>query len=122
VVIGGLVAGLALTGVGSDSAVEAASTKAGKKAKNVIVMISDGCGYNHVTATDYYMGKKQAYESFPVRLGMSTYEYEAFKAADKAGMAIPLTNWYGEPTYLLGYDPVMMWDQFNYSAYPFSTD
>ena len=123
VVMGGLVAGLALTGVGSDSAVEAASTKANKKAKNVIVMISDGCGYNHITATDYYMSKKQAYESFPVRLGMSTYEYESFKAADKTtGMAIPLTNWYGEPSYLLGYDPVCMWDEFNYSAYPFSTD
>lgn len=39
------------------------------KLKNVIIMISDGCGYNTITATDYYQyGKtgKQVYEHFPV--------------------------------------------------------
>ena len=75
-VVGGLAAGFALWGGPVDATVEAASTKVSKPAKNVIVMISDGCGYNHIAATDYYTGKKQAYEKFPVRLGMSTYEYE----------------------------------------------
>jgi alkaline phosphatase len=46
------------------------------KAKNVIIMISDGTGYNTWLAGDYYeYGKtgKQAYEKFPVSLGVSTF-------------------------------------------------
>jgi len=72
-----------------------------RRIKNVIVMISDGCGYNHVEATDYYeAGKKKAqvYEHFPVKLGMSTYEYEMVG---------------GVPT-LLGYDPLQAWSDFDY--------
>jgi len=45
--------------------------------KNVIILISDGCGYNHIKATDYYQCGQvpcQTYEKFPVRLAMSTYE------------------------------------------------
>ncbi len=53
------------------------SKKAPKKApKNIILMISDGCGFNHVIASNYYQyGKKQAqpYEQFPVNTAMSTY-------------------------------------------------
>ncbi|HQP31426.1 MAG TPA: alkaline phosphatase, partial [Deltaproteobacteria bacterium] len=41
--------------------------------KNVILMISDGQGFNTVTATNYFTGIKPAYESFPVKLGMQTY-------------------------------------------------
>ena len=40
------------------------------KLKNIIVMISDGCGYNHVEAASLYQyGKRSAqiYESFPVK-------------------------------------------------------
>ncbi len=61
--------------------------------KNVIVMISDGCGYNHVDAASLYeYGRTgtQAYESFPVVLAMSTYAF-------------------GQ-----GYDPRMAWDSFDY--------
>jgi alkaline phosphatase len=46
------------------------------KIKNIIVMISDGWGYNQIDATNYYQHGKtgvQVYEHFPVRLGMSTY-------------------------------------------------
>jgi alkaline phosphatase len=46
--------------------------------KNIIVMISDGCGYNHVDAASLYQQGKtgtQSYESFPVRLGMATYTF-----------------------------------------------
>jgi alkaline phosphatase len=52
------------------------NVKNSSKLKNVIIMISDGCGYNTITATDYYQyGKtgKQVYEHFPVAIGMSTY-------------------------------------------------
>ncbi|MDQ1292684.1 MAG: alkaline phosphatase [Actinomycetota bacterium] len=44
--------------------------------KNVIVMISDGWGYHHIAATDYYRhgrAASQVYERFAVRSSMSTY-------------------------------------------------
>lgn len=72
-----------------------------RKVKNIILMISDGCGYNHIEATDYYEAgrkKAQAYEHFPVRLGMSTYEYEVVDGVYK----------------LLGYDPRRAWSEFEY--------
>ena len=60
---------------------------AGGKPNNVILMISDGCGYNHVdAATIYQYGKTgvQSYEQFPVKLAMATYQdgqsYEPLKA------------------------------------------
>ena len=46
------------------------------KPKNVILFISDGCGFNHVDAASYYQfGKtgEQIYEKFPVKLAMSTH-------------------------------------------------
>jgi len=44
--------------------------------RNIIVMIGDGCGYNHFAAADLYqygVTGQQVYESFPVRLGVTTY-------------------------------------------------
>lgn len=49
---------------------------AGDVPQNVIFMIIDGCGFNHIAATSYYeYGKKggQVYEKFPVKLAVSTY-------------------------------------------------
>lgn len=46
--------------------------------KNVILFISDGCGFNHVDAASYYQfGKtgEQIYEKFPVALAMSTHYF-----------------------------------------------
>ena len=48
---------------------------AAPSAKNVIVMISDGCGFNQMWAGDLYQKGQPgaaAYEQFPVRLAMST--------------------------------------------------
>jgi alkaline phosphatase len=42
------------------------------KAKNVILMISDGQGFNTVKATEYYTGKKAVYENFGHKFGMNT--------------------------------------------------
>lgn len=45
-------------------------------AKNVIVMIADGVGYNHIAATDYFLDGRagsQPYEQFPVKYAVSTY-------------------------------------------------
>jgi alkaline phosphatase len=44
--------------------------------KNVIIMISDGWGYNQVTATSYYRygaDSKQVYNRFPFKFAMTTF-------------------------------------------------
>ena len=46
-----------------------------KPPKNIIIFIGDGMGFNHINATSYYQyGElgKQIYDSFPVKLAMST--------------------------------------------------
>lgn len=74
--------------------------------KNIIVMISDGMGYNHAQATSFYrFGKaeRQVYQRFPFRFAMST-----FPGSDKMG-APP-----GDPCAGWGYDPAQAWSDFNY--------
>lgn len=61
--------------------------------KNVILMISDGQGFNTVKATDYYTGAPAVYESFDVKYGMQT-------------------NSANNPA---GYDPALMAADFNYA-------
>jgi len=51
------------------------SAAAAAAPRNVVIMICDGCGYNHVDAADLYeKGKtgEQAYEDFPVKLAVAT--------------------------------------------------
>ncbi len=46
--------------------------------RNIILMISDGAGYNHVDAASLYQYGRtgaQVYEDFPVKLAMSTYSF-----------------------------------------------
>ena len=55
--------------------------------KNIILFISDGCGFNHVEATDYYQyGKKgeQPYQDFSVACAMSTYCVDGNYKTEKA--------------------------------------
>ncbi len=57
------------------------------KPKNVIIMISDGCGYNHILATDYYQygeSGKQVYQQFPVQQFMTTYSLNVLSGYDSA--------------------------------------
>jgi alkaline phosphatase len=71
-------------------------------AKNVIVMISDGWDYNHLSAASYYAyGKdaRQVYNRFPVNYAMSTY--------------MAYLDGQGDP-YVLGYDPALAWSDFDY--------
>ena len=70
----------------------------GREAKNVILMISDGQGFNTVRATDYYTGEKGAYEYFGHKYGMQTY------SAGKRN------SYVGVP-----YDPDAMASDFNYA-------
>lgn len=44
-----------------------------KTPKNIILMINDGVGLNQIRAANYYTGKNQQYEQFPVTLFHSTY-------------------------------------------------
>ena len=72
----------------------AAGSAAPKKpiAENVIVMISDGRGFEHDTAVSYYQyGKdaRQVYAHFPTSLAMSTY----------------MGYYEGDACYDVGYDP-----------------
>lgn len=66
----------------------------GLSAKNIILLISDGCGYQHVDVTSMYQygqTRVQVYEHFPVKLGMSTFQ---------GGQ---------------GYNPQNAWRYFNYA-------
>lgn len=86
------VACLTVMAVAAGSA-QAAKKQPRAKIKNVIVMISDGMGYNQLAAADYYeKGRlgRQLYERFPVRTAMSTY------------------SCYGN------YDPLQAWGLFSY--------
>jgi len=65
--------------------------------KNIILMISDGQGYNTVYATELFEGKPAVYESFPVKLSAST-----FSASN---------DFNSNP---LGYDPAKAWSDFLY--------
>ena len=49
-----------------------------QNAKNVIVMIADGCGYNTFLAGNYYQygeAGKQVYDQFPTKYAVSTYAF-----------------------------------------------
>ena len=68
------------------------------KAKNVIILIGDGMGFNSDLAGTYYRygeAGKQSYHSFPVRLGCTTYSQA------KKGEPIPAD--------CKGYDPEVFW-------------
>jgi len=65
----------------------APSSSAPPGVKNIIVMIADGCGYNHIHAASLYRyGRtdRQVYERFPVRYGMSTYSVSGSYDPSKA--------------------------------------
>ncbi|NJL30611.1 MAG: hypothetical protein HC898_02685 [Phycisphaerales bacterium] len=68
------------------------------QAKNVILLISDGQGFNHVLATEMYTGTKAVYHNFDVKLSMAT-----FSATNPN-----FKN--GQP----GYDPAQMASNFGY--------
>jgi len=86
-------AGLALLWAAAGPA-EAKDCAPQPRIKNVIVMISDGMGYNQMLAGDYFQygaTGEQVYQQFPVRTAMSTYSV------------------YGS------YDPLAAWGLFDYA-------
>lgn len=75
------------------------------KPKNIIIMIGDGMGYNHILAADYYFGKKQSYENFPVKMAMATYPAKAGKYDPRD----PSANYIAT-----GYNPSLAWKDTAY--------
>jgi len=61
----------------------------GEEPKNIVIMIADGCGFEHVEACDVYSGDKGVYESFAVKIAMSTFAsgqgYDALAAWNDRG-------------------------------------
>jgi alkaline phosphatase len=83
-------------------AFSANKTMAESVPKNIILMISDGCGYNQINSASLYQYGKtgsQVYERFPIKLWVSTYSARDRKVS--------------EP-YKEGYDPEKAWSWFNY--------
>lgn len=91
----------------------------GRAPKNVIVMISDGIGFNGWLATDYYQGLAgaQSYQvarpdgTLPVVYGLA---HDALNLVDADGrvlpMAVDVTRAAGAVSQ--GYDPTTRWDRF----------
>ncbi len=49
---------------------------AGRPPKNVIILIADGCGFNHLDSADYWQAGRldaQTFEDFPVQYAVTTY-------------------------------------------------
>jgi alkaline phosphatase len=61
---------------------------------NVILMISDGMGYNTIQATVYWTGAAAVYEDFPVKYGVSTFS--------------------ANNTNIPAYDPALAWSEVSY--------
>jgi alkaline phosphatase len=98
------------------TAAPASAASAPVKAKNVIFMIGDGMGFNDVVIGDYYQfgaAGKQVFESFPVKLAVSTYELEAVTDPYPYPILAPIAS--ENPAYVaFGYDPSLAWSDFNY--------
>ncbi|MDP1620858.1 MAG: alkaline phosphatase [Bacteroidales bacterium] len=74
--------------------------------KNIIIMIGDGVGFNHVEATNYYLGiAAQVQEQFPVKLAMA--HYPALAGVYDAGNS-------GSTHYATGYNPALAWKDTAY--------
>lgn len=82
-----------------DFTAEICESKEAEKAKNVILFIGDGMGFNCDLAGTYYRygeAGKQPYHSFPVLLGCTTF------ARAQAEKEIPSN--------VKGYDPAVFWE------------
>jgi alkaline phosphatase len=65
-------------------------------AKNIIIMIADGWGYNQIEATNDWNGTSQSYQTFPVQYAMSNYSWSTLQ---------------NDST---GYSPDSMWTDWSY--------
>ncbi len=74
--------------------------------KNIIVMIGDGMGFNHIQSANCYEGKvAQVYQNFPVRLAVSHYPAKAGEYEE----GNPGSNYIAG-----GYNPALAWKDTAY--------
>jgi alkaline phosphatase len=106
---------LALT---ANSTALASSPKESPKplAKNIILLIADGGGFNQMLATDYYQygdTGMQVYQDFPSRLAVSTYEYEwkTWTLIQSGPYFFPKATSFE----IYGYDSSQAWSDFGYA-------
>ncbi len=115
--IGVLLAALATTGCASSAASGSASRES--TAKNVILLVSDGAGFNGWLATDYYQGLagRQSYQvarpdsTTPVVFGLA---HDSLNLIDGDGNVLPSGTDPAEAAgaVLQGYDPQTRWSEF----------
>ena len=108
-----IVLGLVVTGLllvpSLGTCVQAQEENAAQPAKNVILMIADGAGFNAFLAGAYYQygtADSTPYADFPVHCGMATFAPATSEAADAM-------NADGGVVAVGGYDPDYIWDAFN---------
>lgn len=78
--------------------------------KNIILMIIDGGGFNHLLATNYFQNGidySQQYESFPVKYALATYPAKTGSYPNSLQINA-------------GYNPRNMWSNFNYAMNDFT--
>ncbi len=114
--------GIAIAFTQAPRHVVADNTQSQAMAKNVILFIADGAGFNHLLATSYYQhgaAGTQVYDEFPFQVAVSTYEYEYkdYTATNIPGW--PWNPWYTESGKyeLKGYDTNAFWSDFNYAIW-----
>lgn len=69
------------------AAVMGVSASAYAAPKNVILMIGDGMGFNHVQTGAVYYGERPIYESFSTKVAMQTYSASGNNPYNSSGMA-----------------------------------
>ncbi|MFC4783853.1 alkaline phosphatase [Nocardioides sp. MAHUQ-72] len=96
---------LATASVAAPHAAGARSAEARKPlARNLIVLIDDGAGYNHHEAGSLFdtgLRHGETYDDFPFRFAMSTYSYGDVEVGQC-------------PEQPVGYDPRQAWSDFTY--------
>jgi alkaline phosphatase len=74
--------------------------------KNIIILIGDGMGFNHIRVADYYLGTEtRDFEQFPVRLAVAHYPVKAGEYVENN----PASNYYAT-----GYNPARAWKDTAY--------
>ena len=76
--------------------------------QNIILVIADGCGRNHIKATKYFYGVTPVFESFPVQSFVSTYPGRNTEAKNLGAYCLSYSSdraW-GDKSFLHGYNNV----------------
>ncbi|WP_058593000.1 alkaline phosphatase [Leucobacter chromiiresistens] len=115
VVVGGVALGIIATGAAFGSPAMAAETEAGVSPKNVIVLIGDGMGYNHIdfmnaeTTGETHWQVERGGDRKVIPSGQNTTPTEGWQSWNHLGMS---THWVDGPVY----DPAASWSDFAWNT------